>query len=176
MALVDLIREVAAPKNPVATGPLAWGEIEARLGCALPDDYKEYIETFGLGCLDGFLYVFSPFSENRNLNLFAQVETRLAALRELKASSRDEVQYPLFPETGGLLPWGASDNGDVLFWLTEGQANEWGVVINAGRDARCEEYAGGMAYVLSQLLSGAAVSKIFPVDFPSNQPAFVSLA
>ena len=72
----------------------------------------------------------------------------------------------------GLLPFGATDNGDVFFWLTEGQPDEWRVVLNAGRDPRCEEYPGGMTRVLAQLLSKAVRSQILPPDFPSDSPRF----
>lgn len=176
MSLDDLTQVVTAPERPAAESePMAWDEVEARLGSLLPSDYKAYIETFGLGYLDEFLCVFSPFTDNKNLNLFEQLKVRLDALRELKAAYGNEVQYPLFPEEGGLLPWGASDNGDVLFWMTQGQPSEWRVVLNAGRDARCEEYVGEMTTVLAQLLSGAVQSQIFPPDFPSDQPSFEPL-
>lgn len=172
MALEDLTQAIVPPESPPTRGAMTWSQIEAQTRTALPRDYKAYIETFGLGYLDHFICVFSPFTDNKYLNLSSQVEIRLAALRELRAQHHHEVPYALFPNQGGLLPFGATDNGDVFFWLTEGQPDEWKVVLNAARDPRCEEYPGGMTRVLAQLLSKAVRSQILPPDFPSDNPSF----
>lgn len=176
VSLSRLLQVVSPPIRPVEAGEgNDWAAIEEKLGTGLPTDYKAYIRTFGTGCLDGFIWVFNPFSANPNLNLFHRIEASLQALRQLRAQDASEVSYPLFPEAGGLLPWGATDNGDGLSWLTMGKPDEWSIVVNAARDPRTEHYTSGMADSLAQLLVGAAVSRIFPDDFRDSEHTFVAV-
>ncbi len=172
MSIEMLTAIVLPPSVPVDSGG-SWASVEAKLGTRLPSDYRAYIETFGSGCLDDFIWVFNPFSTNPNLNLHARSEAALQALRELQSQHASEVSYPLFPAVAGLLPWGATDNGDVLYWLTMGPPDEWDVVVNAARDARTERYAAGMTAFLAKILEGEATSRIFPTDFPSSDHSFV---
>lgn len=172
MSLVELTAIVPPPSTPVDSGG-SWASVEAKLGTGLPGDYKAYIEAFGTGCLDDFIWVFNPFSRNPNLNLLTRSEAALRALKELQSQHADEVSYPLFPAAGGLLPWGATDNGDVLYWLTMGQPDEWSVVVNAARDPRTEQHPAGMSVFLAKILKGAIVSRIFPDDFPGDEHLFV---
>src|SRR5262245_39190825 len=114
MSLDHLIRVVRPPAQPAEVGS-SWGDVENMAGTRQPKDYKDLVTAFGTGCFDEFLWVFNPFSQNRHLNFFEQLGARLRSLRELQAKwGSEEVSYPLFPEPGGLLPWGASDNGDVM--------------------------------------------------------------
>ena len=138
----------------------------------MPLDYKGYINAFGTGCLDDFIWVLNPFSSNRYLSLFSQGEAALQALRELQSDFGFEVPHPLFPEPGGLLPWGTTDNGDVLYWLTEGRPDDWPVVANAARGPEVERYAMGMSAFLAKVLTREIVSGILPDDFPGEEHSF----
>jgi hypothetical protein len=65
-ALKNLMRPPANPSElPDRAG---WGPVEAALGLMLPEVYKAFISTYGTGAVDGFLWVFNPFSENQPLN------------------------------------------------------------------------------------------------------------
>lgn len=171
MSVDQLTAIVAPPKVPVAAVG-KWSDVESSLGTSLPDDYKRYVETFGTGCLSGFFWVFSPFSENVNLNLASGNAAALRALDELKARFPEEVDYPLFPRDGGLLAWGATDNGDVLYWQTLGSPDDWHVVVNASRDPRTELYRMGMTTFLAKALTGGIISEIFPDDLARGAPSF----
>jgi hypothetical protein len=170
-SLEELTRIVPAPSVTV-DGSGSWDSTETRLGTGLPSDYKAYIEMYGTGRLDGFIWVLNPFSRNPNLNLMTKGDAALRTLRELQSKHECEVPYPLYPEAGGLLPWGITDNGDVLYWLTAGEPKEWPVVLNAARDARTERHEGGMAAFLVRVLSADVVSGIFPTDFPGEMHSF----
>jgi len=166
---------LAPPKSLAAQTPSAelWLAIEERLGIALPADYKAFILRFGTGCIDEFLWVYSPFTSNENLNLL----TRAAQVREgfqtLRMSPFDEVPYPLFPEHGGLLSWGATANGDFLFWRTQGAPDRWSIVVAEARAPLYQEFALQTTDFLSGLLQRKVVCSIFPSDFPSGEPRFV---
>jgi hypothetical protein len=175
---VAALKEVTAPPvEPAETGRREdWRQVESTLGTALPSDYKEYIDTYGTGKLADFLLPLNPFSKNPHLNLIQQVPRRLGALRELKQQGGDRAcPYPLFPESGGLLPWGITDNGDVLYWRTEGRPDHWGTVVNESRGPEFEQFDEPMTDFVAGVLSKRIVCRIFPEDFPGPALAFVSV-
>ena len=178
VTLESLYRVLLPPVTPIETGSTEeWQGIEKTIGIALPSDYKQYINIFGTGCIGSFLWLFNPFSRNKHLNLLRQIDIKIDALRILKEKWGDkQCPYPLYPEPEGLLPWGTTDNGDVLFWLTIGHPDEWLVVINEARAPIYEEYQESMTNFLSKILSGELVSEVFPNDFPGEDKTFVSLS
>ncbi len=140
--LVELIQP---PQFPIATGsPEAWTHMEHEHGIVIPDDYKEYIGVYGAGAFYGFFEVLSPFS-NRN-GLFSEH----ARYRELYRPLVKE--YALFPDRGGLLAVGGNDNGDVLFWLTEGNPEQWPLVFTDFWDF--ERFDKGLCDFLAEWFSG----------------------
>jgi hypothetical protein len=149
-----------------------WKAVEAEMGTTLPDDHKEFIGTYGTGRIDGFLWVFNPFSENENLNLITAGKVRLDALRELRDEFGEEVPYKLFPEDGGLLPFAATDNGDVLYWKTSGSPDDWTNVVNESRGPDYEEHQVGVVNFLYGILTREIICSIFPPDFPADSHSF----
>lgn len=176
MTFVSLCKILPTPAAPIEVGRVEeWPEIERVVGTMLPSDYKQYINTFGTGCIGNFLWPFNPFSENKHLNLVEQISVSLEALKVLKEKWGDrQCPYPLYPESGGLLPWGITDNGDILFWFTVGHPDDWPIVINEARAPVYEKYEESMTSLLSKLISGEIVSDIFPDDFLDRDALFVS--
>lgn len=110
-----------------------------------------------------FLTVFTPGVENRNLELLSQMGARLGALQVLKRDFGDRgCPYPLWFEPGGLLPWGASDNGDTLYWLTRGHPDQWTVAIGEGRGPEFEEHPLSACDFLAEWLSGRLKTRVIP--------------
>ncbi len=176
MTLESLCKVMPPPPVPIETGGIEeWLVVEEAVGISLPNDYKQYIRVFGTGCIGGFLWPLNPFSENDNLNLLKGMVAILGALRSLKDKWGDrQCPYPLYPEPGGLLPWGVTDNGDVLFWLTEGCSDEWSVVINEARAPVYEEYEESITGFLTKLVLREIVSEIIPPGFLDRDALFVS--
>ena len=175
MTIELLCKVMFPPKEPVESRRVEeFSEIEQELGTTMPSDFKEYINLFGTGYIGRFLWVFNPFSNEESLNFIEQMEIRLDALEEIKEKyGDDECPYPLYPEPSGLLPWGATDNGDVLYWSTVGQPDEWTVVINESRGPKFEQYEESMTGFLAKLISGDIASKIIPYDFLDRDALFV---
>jgi hypothetical protein len=97
----------------------------------------------------------------------------LAALRELKGMPGiRHVPYPLFPEPGGLLPFGIDDNGDGLYWLTTGEPDQWSIVVNESRAPEYEQFDMSVTEFLQEVLSRKTICEIFPSDFPLEEPDF----
>jgi hypothetical protein len=140
-----------------------WVSVQRAIGSVLPVDYKHLVEITRPLCAGDFLTVFAPGVENPNIDLFVQVGARLGALQVLKRDGgAREVPYPLWFEPGGLLPWGSSDNGDTLFWLTRGHPDQWTVVVGEGRGPTYAEYPIPASDFLVEFLSGHLESRVLP--------------
>lgn len=161
MAISDLEAVMPPPNTTSAIEPTAWVEVEGSLGTSLPSDYKDFIGTYGLGRVAEFLCVLTPFSDNPNVNLSVQMERKLSALRELHAAG-EKAPYPLFPATGGIMPFAVTDNGDVLHWETNGPPDAWHVVVNDARSPMYEVHNSGMTTFLAGLFSPDFDSAILP--------------
>jgi len=170
MTLASLGKIITAPAMPRENGSsAAWAVVEKELGIALPGDYKEYVNTFGTGKIADFVLPYNPFSDNRFLNLLKQVPKQVGTLRQMKKEFGDEeCPYPLYPEPAWLLPWGCTDNGNILFWLTDGHPDKWPVVLSEGRGPGFEQFDESMTGFLTKLLSGEIVSQFFRGFSPSE--------
>lgn len=167
-SLVELLRP---PNSPVETlKDQDWAAIERRIG-HLPEDYRAFLQTFGTGCINDFVWIFNPLAGNTFLNLFTQGDAILNALRELR-NAGESIPFGLYPEGGGLLPFGKTDNGDTLFWLTEGDPIRWPIVVNASRDPTFETFKCSLTTFLVEILTQKIHCSVFPQDFPSGAANF----
>lgn len=119
------LAELKALVRPTTAEPIddqTWDSAAEELGVTFPEDYRKFLETYGKGLFADFYVVFSPVSQDR-----AQLKT---LIDRVSAAFEDEADlpHPLFPETGGLLPWATDENGNNYFWLTEGPPESWPVV------------------------------------------------
>ncbi len=176
MTLASLLVVLTPPVTPYESGrDKEWPEIEMALGTKLPGDYKEYINEFGTGRINDFLSPYNPFSENRFLNLLRQEPNQLDTLRRIRDEwGHEECPYPLYPELQGLLPWGVTGNGNVLFWSTSGPADEWTIVVSGGRNPGYEEFDEPMTNFLAKLLSRDIISDFFR-SFSAREAQFTPL-
>jgi hypothetical protein len=171
MSLNSLLAILPLPQSPVEVPTTeTWNATEMQLG-RLPEDYKSFVDRFGTGSVSGFLWILNPGSQNRHLNLLREKEPILSALRELRESG-ELCPYPLHPEPGGLLPFGKSDNGDALYWLTTGEPERWPIVVNAARDPAYERFECDMTDFLAGILTQRIRCSIFPGGFPRGSPTF----
>jgi len=137
------IRELAAlagvPTEERAT--FAWTEIERGIGLRLPADFKLLSESFPSGRFRRFVRLSKPERpETGPQRLDAFRMKQLETLRAWRPEGQGRFPYPLHPEPGGLLPWGAIVAGGYAFWLTEpsDDPDSWPVVI-ASQD--CDAWA-----------------------------------
>lgn len=174
MSIEQLSAVLEPPASPVETPRRAedWAAAEADLGTPLPADYKAFIERYGSGVVDDFLSVFNPFAANEHVNLASAGRARLDGLRMLRDEFDIDTGHELFPAAGGLLPFGATDNGHVLFWETKGEPQDWTVIVREPRAPRYERFASNMTGFLHDILSRREVCAVFPEDFPDAHPVF----
>jgi hypothetical protein len=161
------------PAEPVEVGrPDGWAEVEASLGTGLPDDFKAFTELYGSGKVDDFLYLFNPFAEGQDGNLLFEKDRVLAGYAETRAKFPERLPLPPFPEPGGVLPLGRTDNGDELYWATGGVPGDWPVVLLASRGDRQELHRMPVTGFLAALAAGELATRVLPdelVHRPSHQ-------
>ncbi len=132
--LERLVEMVPPPETPFSSGDQkAFLAVEKELGRALPSDFKQLIATYGYGLWQRFWCVLNPFiGDGKQVRSWfcprygmAGGEQKLASLRAGRDQFPELHIYPIFPEPGGLFPWAMTDNGDFLYWLTEGDPDTW---------------------------------------------------
>ncbi|MGW0055089.1 SMI1/KNR4 family protein [Nocardia nova] len=156
-ASVSRLKGIMAPSPlPEAVSP-PWDDIESACGVRLPSDYRDFIDNYGNGRI-GELYVLYPAS--RRLNGEVRLTSLIDNAQDLVANQvfdYDDDGNPLvgYPEPGGLLQWGGSTNGDMFFWVTEGEDPDgWTVLAHLHGPAVWARYDGNMVDFLTELVTG----------------------
>lgn len=162
MSIDALVAVLPPPDGVLPVTASRWDAVERQVGTALPPDYKAFIDRYGLGRIAEFLSVFTPFSDNPHANLLEQAKGQLSARRELSLILDEPLTFDLYPVSGGLLPFGGTDNGDVLFWLTQGKPEQWCVVVGDSRTLEHETHPTSVTIFLVDYLTGRLSSSIVP--------------
>ncbi|MDM5247652.1 MULTISPECIES: SMI1/KNR4 family protein [unclassified Lysinibacillus] len=174
MSLEKLKTILSIPDKIYGAGDIAkWKEAEKELGTKFPSDYKEFISIYGTGGVCGFLWIYSPFSSNENLNFFIGSKEDNNAYFTSKQEFPDDFPRNLFPEEGGLLPWGVTDNGDVLNWITSDNPEKWSILVYEGRSGVSYEYKNSLAEFLYDVWSGNITCHLFPEDLLENELEYI---
>jgi hypothetical protein len=162
---LERLRELVPPPVEPVENQGDWKQVEAKLGTTLPADYKAFTEAYGSGKFDDFLWLFNPFAPEGPGNLLDERVSTLDAYAESRAKHPDRYPPPPFPEPGGVLPLGRSDNGDELYWVTEGKPDTWKVAVLGSRGRPFEVHPLGVTAFLAALLAGELETKVFPDEF-----------
>jgi len=160
-----LLQLLPPPADPVEPGrPDGWAAVEAALGTGLPGDFRAFTERYGSGTVDDFLYLFNPFAQGQDGNLVVEKDRVLAAYRQTRVRFPDRLPLPPFPEPGGVLPLGRTDNGDELYWVTDGDPDGWPVALVESRAALQELHQLPVTGFLTALAANQLASRILPAD------------
>jgi hypothetical protein len=154
VSALDELRAIAPPPSERAPAGDA--------GRPLPADYEQLAREYGPGCFDEFVWLLAPGAQNPNLDLDRQANVRLDALSTLG----EDLPYE------PLLPFAFTDNGDVVYWHTRGDPDDWTVVVNESRGPEWHAFDGNATEFLVATLSGRERVPMFPEDFPGEDPGF----
>ncbi|MEW1838543.1 hypothetical protein AB0392_11365 [Nonomuraea angiospora] len=119
-----------------------WSAVEADLGLRLPGDYKLLMDRYASLMLDRFLGLFIP-----NPGDTPDMSMRDGIVRTLRdmAPDDDEEQevvddnnnviemrrFPHYPDPGGIIPWGSTQNGNLCLWKADGDPDSWKVFVSS---------------------------------------------
>ncbi|MFE1268400.1 hypothetical protein [Streptomyces sp. NPDC058758] len=145
-----------------------WEVIFGGLGTQLPDDYVGLAQSYPRLKIGRFLTVTAP-APGYEEGFVESARMDLAGAEEMSQKGMTGG-YPVFPAPGGLLRWGSSIDGDEFHWRTEGQPNQWTVVV-AGRNDDWFHHEGSLTSYLSGLCSGTVPPYGLPPNFPGPDPA-----
>ncbi len=119
-ALDELLTVLPPPKRPLHNNG-DWAAVEAAIGLRLPPDYKAFIAAYGRGTINGCLEIESPFGPKPDVRTWwVNWATFYDDVAEF-----EPVPYPVYPQPGGLLPFGTLGDVDLLNWCTAGVAEQW---------------------------------------------------
>jgi hypothetical protein len=151
-ALDELTRLVPPPDGPPA--PPEWSQ-------PLPADYRALVERYGPGSIAG-LGILTPGHPNRFVDLERQTGEQRATLKE----GAVEPAY----EPDALIPWGLDESGNVVWWLTTGEPDQWPVVANEARGDEWQRFDGGAVAFIVALLDGTVSSDFLVVEGDDFEP------
>lgn len=162
-----------------------WDALFLELGTRLPDDYIDFVNQYGPGEFGGFVVVSTPLAGSRRWRLTSSEQklanefpTSFMLMRDINRlkqsiSNTDVFEYPLYPSTSGLLPWGGDFNGNIYCWETVGAPNSWPVVvIEDGFDANSQRFECGLYRFFQKTFSGELSCNCWPSDFPGDSLPF----
>ena len=118
--LAGLMKMLPPPDSPAYPNP-DWARVENDHGIRLPADYKAFIERFGAGCIDDFLWVIDPFSSSRDLN-FDKGDYFRESYAVMKAEFPSDYPRPGYPAEGH---FGLGDSPKMARrWCGSSKANQ----------------------------------------------------
>ncbi|MEU5384388.1 SMI1/KNR4 family protein [Kitasatospora cineracea] len=163
--------------RPADVEPKAWDVVQHQLGTDLPSDYKTFIDTYGGGYVDTYLWVLEPGCANEFYDLIHADEERAEANQQLWDGG-EKKPAELEGTDARLIPWASTDNGEFLYWLARPgkDPDEWTVMVNEARGPWWEHLDMGFTQFLAAALSGDIRSEILSDSFPTDPHTFVPSA
>ncbi|MFJ1708642.1 SMI1/KNR4 family protein [Kitasatospora sp. NPDC088346] len=151
-ALERALPGLAGLRLPAPRG-IDWSGLEAELGVGLPADYRLLCELYPSLVIGDFLAVGGP-APGEEAGWVETTREELETVAEWCAEADLTVPLRAFPAPGGLLPWGASSQGDFFHWSTgPADPGEWTVTV-ASRSSVWWHYTGGAVQFLADLVGG----------------------
>lgn len=169
MDWIDELRAVLPPPAEVRNVPSAedWSRVETSLGARFPDDFKAFLSTWGQIYVGGFMFPYSPAASTPSASeLASNADYVGSALSTLKAHNPASYSAPVFPEEGGFLAGGRTDNGDFIGWMARGGSPEHWPAAVWGTEARAPEVFEGMGF--GDLMLGMVKGETRPKEFPDD--------
>ena len=144
--------------------------VEAAFGVTLPDDFKAINCHYGYGLWMNELWVLDPLDARMDAFWDHQKNYAMKHLAQSPCQLAHETSLPTWPDSGGVLPWGGTQNGGYMLWLTEGNPNEWPTIYRVGTEPDSVRYELSCSEFLLESLRGNIPEHEFP---GSNAPPFV---
>ncbi len=133
--MTELIKvlENRTNNNPYDTNML-WDEFEKQYAIILPKDFKDFINFYGVGGINNFIWILNPFEKDQNINFITKKNILLSSYEHSKKQYPNLYTFDIYPSESGLIPWGFTDNGDELYWKSS-LIEDWSIVIYESRNS-----------------------------------------
>jgi hypothetical protein len=170
--LRELRKLLPVPESPIDTDESVLAQNVEVLNVQFPEDYLSYGRVYGSGTISVRSYsweIYSPFrtSYPQFVNDFVEAQS---VYRE--AMDNFHVPLGLFPEPGGLLPFGHRDE-KYFTWKTDGQPDDWKVVeIWLYEDDGYQEFDMGFTEFLISVLKRTIQIPGFKSDWKKTDISF----
>jgi hypothetical protein len=137
VAMHEAVKRLIQLMPPPAEGgdTVDWDQVHANFGWRFPDDFRDFIATYGMGAISDSLGIMSPPFVGHPCD--------------------DHLVYERpYPPSDNLLRWGANEGADNFYWrCTDGDPNRWTVAVLT-RSQTWYDYDLGMVDFLVHLVSG----------------------
>ncbi|MGO1056255.1 hypothetical protein [Crossiella sp. CA198] len=144
---------------PGVPASIDWDLIEAELGSPLPSDYREFCERYPSVRVNEKFVIMHPVCLSREGDLLFRVPRILDTFRDMRSVGRDSFPLPIFPERGGVLPWGFDEDQGFYFWKTVGDPDGWTVGVNY-RHRSCRHDLNFSAFITGILGGGVECENV----------------
>lgn len=157
MTIENLLKVLPPPVKPTYAFDGPWDVIEGQLRTRLPQDYKDLARLYGYGSFAGFFGIDVPAGPTRySCLVYKALMFQRALIKEQK--------IPIYPQVGGFLICGSTDNAEYIGWLTRGATpDEWPIVVWDARPRSEEEEFTTFECDLTDFIANIIVSGgVFP--------------
>lgn len=165
----------SAPRTGAA---IIWKQVFADLDTVrLPVDYIQWIDAFGGGYFDEYIYLLDPSAAQSYYNLVHAHREQIKTL-EYVWSAGEERPEEVLSSGVRLIPWASTDNGEFLYWVSDPKIDpdDWTIVMNEARGDEWLRFRVGAITFLEGALSGSITSDMFWPDFPLVKHRFILLS
>lgn len=158
---IDRLVELVPPPRNVPSPAGDWEVFEGQNGFPPPPDYVALWETYGLGRVgwsrqggnSWMIELYDAFDPEQSF--VQQSEWTRANFRDFQREFPEQhAQWPIWPDAGGFLPWGATEDGDEFGWITVGPPERWWTACHGRQMPDLEIGSGGIVATLVGMLLG----------------------
>jgi hypothetical protein len=151
-----------------------WSEVERELGTPLPSDYKELLSRFPGGVFRRIVIRSPVVSEQAWTRYKYDLDELLQILGDEDLEYLDDVDYELFPEPGGLLPWGTDGQGGTFCWITDSpDPDTWKIAYHDQGADEWREHPGPATRLLYEVLANTGGENLLRWDFTDLPVEFI---
>lgn len=152
-----------------------WATVEREIGIGLPDDYKELMARFPSGFYRNAVSLDNPIDARTNLETFVREEIRemVEIIGHEELDYLEGTAYRLFPEPGGLLPWGNDLQGGMFCWITDpADPDKWPIAYYSQDLLEWREHHGPITEVIWEVLTHSGEDNILSRDLDDEPAVF----
>lgn len=151
-----------------------WSDVERELRTPLPADYKELLNRFPGGLFRRIVVRSPVVTEQGWIEYKRDLDELLGILGDEDLEYLDDVDYGLFPEPGGLLPWGTDGQGGTFCWITSSaDPDTWKIAYHDQGADEWREHSGPTTRLLYEIVANTGEANLLKWDFTRVEVEFI---